>query len=224
MDAMPQRLIVDDEDLIVNPERRLACVNLADVSTSMDGAPRDQLNRGIQVLYHDLSCDPVASKRVEICPISFGPVTIEHDFSTVNHVRAPVFQAGNETPLGEAIMTALKAIEARKAVYDANGISRYRPWIIAITDGCPTDDWKAAAKALAEAERKKQVAAFFIGVEGADFGILKQISVRPPIKLSGLHFPSLFQWLSTSLRSASRSQIGQTQMTAPLPNTMQISQ
>ena len=26
MDAMPQRLIANDEDLIINPERRLSCV------------------------------------------------------------------------------------------------------------------------------------------------------------------------------------------------------
>ena len=65
------------------------------------------------------------------------------------------------------------SIEARKAMYRAHGISYYRSWIVMCTDGYPTDDWRPAAKALAKAERDKQVAAFFIGVDGADFGAAK---------------------------------------------------
>ena len=224
MDAMPQRLIANDEDLIINPERRLSCVILADKSSSMTGAPIGQLNRGLQMMHSEISSDSVAMKRVEVNVTSFGPVTVEQDFATVDQFRMPVLQPEEETPIGAAVLSALASIEARKSMYRAHGISYYRSWIIMCTDGCPTDDWRPAAKALAKAERDKQVAAFFIGVDGADFGVLKQLSVRPPIHLANLQFPSLFQWLSASLRSASRSQLGVTQSTAPMPNTMKISQ
>ena len=35
--------------------------------------------------------------------------------------------------------------------------------------------------------------------------ILRQISVREPIKLQGLKFRELFQWLSSSMKSVSQS-------------------
>ena len=143
MDAMPQRLIANDEDLIVNPERRLSCVILADKSSSMTGAPIDQLNRGLQVLHSEISRDSVAMKRVEVNVTSFGPVTVEQDFATVDQFRMPVLQPEEETPIGAAVLSALASIEARKAMYRAHGLSYYRSWIImctAVTDFAAGED------------------------------------------------------------------------------------
>jgi uncharacterized protein YegL len=52
------------------------------------------------------------------------------------------------------------------------------------------------------------------GVEGANFEVLKQISVREPVKLKGLRFRDLFKWLSDSQKAVSRSTPGDT---IPLP-------
>jgi len=46
---------------------------------------------------------------------------------------------------------------------------------------------------------------FAVGVDEANLDILQQISVRRPLRLKGLRFRELFQWLSNSMRSVSRS-------------------
>jgi len=59
-----------------------------------------------------------------------------------------------------------------------------------------------------EGEASKAFAFFAIGVRGANMKTLKQISVREPLMLDGLRFRELFSWLSSSLRSVSRSTPG----------------
>jgi uncharacterized protein YegL len=224
MDAMPQRAIYQDPNLVLNPERRLACVILADVSASMAGNPIDQLNRGLQAFHRDLSSDPVALKRVEVALVTFGPVKVALDFTTADNARFPHLDTEDDTPLGEATERALAMVEARKRAYNANGISYYRPQIYGFSDGFPTDDYKRAAKAVAAAEHAKKAAFFSIGVDGADMGVLKQLSVRPPLKLDGLDFTGLFLWLSASLRSRSKSAVNSSFTSPPLPRTVTVSQ
>ena len=99
-------------------------------------------------------------------------------------------------------------ISNRKKEYKDHGIAYYKPWIILITDGAPTDEWANAARKVKEGEAGKSFAFFAIGVEGANMDILKQISVRSPLKLQGLMFREFFQWLSASMKMVSSKNPG----------------
>ena len=207
-----------DLTFVDNPEPRCACVLLLDTSSSMSGRSIDQLNAGLRQFQKELAGDALASQRVEIAVITFGPVKVVQDFITADHYAPTELSAEGDTPIGAAITEALELIRLRKQQYQANGIAYYRPWVFLITDGAPTDRWDAAAKSIKEGERLKSLSFFAVGVDGADMETLERLSVRAPLKLRGVMFRELFRWLSNSLSGVSHSQVGD-RLLLPNPDT-----
>lgn len=191
-----------------NPEPRCPCLLLLDVSGSMAGQPIAELNAGLAVFKEELASDLLALKRVEVGIVTFGPVRTELPFQGAAAFVPPELSSQGDTPMGEAIRLGIEMVRQRKVEFRANGISYYRPWIFLITDGAPTDEWTSAASAVREGEVSKAFAFFAIGVRGANMENLRLLSVRDPLRLDGLKFRELFSWLSTSLRSVSRSTPG----------------
>ncbi len=194
-----------------NPEQRCPCILLLDVSGSMSGDPISQLNAGLQTFRDSIQKNELASMRVEVAIITFGKVVdIKQDFITVDQFNPPVLSASGGTPMGMAINMALDKLEERKQIYKKAGISYFRPWVFLITDGEPTDEWHTAATRIQAVEERKGVTFFVVGVERANLTTLAQIAPknRPPVKLNGLDFASMFIWLSSSLGKVSDSKIG----------------
>jgi len=198
------------DDFATNPEPRCPVVLLLDTSGSMSGQPIAELNDGLRVLQRDLVSDELASRRVEIAIVSFGPVRVVADFHTANAFIPPTLDAEGDTPMGGAVRKALELIAQRKDSYRANGISFYRPWIFLITDGSPTDDWQSAAREAKDGELARKHTFFAVGVDDADLATLAHFTARQPVSLRGLQFRELFQWLSNSMKTVSRSRVDDT--------------
>lgn len=205
-----------------NPEPRCPCLLLLDTSGSMSGDPIDQLNRGIKSFRDELAADALAMKRVEIAVVTFGPVATLNDFQTPDGFHPAPLTTNGDTPIGEAIETGLDLLRQRKDVYRANAISYYRPWVFLITDGAPTDNWRKAAGLVKAGESSGAFSFFPIAVNGADLDILRQISVREPIRLDRLKFRELFSWLSSSLGRVSQSQMGTKVQLPPLSGWTEV--
>jgi uncharacterized protein YegL len=144
------------------------------------------------------------------------PFDAHHAFVTVDRFQPPVLAANGGTPMGEAIQRALALLRERKEIYKQNGLDYFRPWIFVITDGKPTDrNWQGAAQQVKLEEARKGVIFYGVGVENADMKTLSQFSdARPPLKLKGLAFAQLLNWLSKSLSAVAHSRPGEQ---APLP-------
>lgn len=207
MGSMPDQVPFGGAEFAENPEPRCPCILLLDTSGSMKGEPITQLNSGLVTFKDELAADTLAQKRVEVALITFGPVQVQADFQTADQFQPPRLDTTGDTPMGAAIMQALTLLDQRKQTYKSNGILYYRPWVFLITDGAPTDPWREAAKEIHNREAAKGLSFFAVGVEGANFETLEQISVRKPLRLKELRFRDLFVWLSNSLSAVSRSNV-----------------
>ena len=206
-----------------NPEPRVACVLVLDVSGSMSGRLIEELNAGLSIFKDTLMADRLASLRAEVAIVTFGgSVTLHTPFTTARDFVPPTLEANGLTPMGEAINQAIDLVIQEKRVYQQTGIQYYRPWIFLITDGEPSDDWQAAAARVKQGERKKEFVFFAVGVEDADMEILQAIAAQPPKKLRETNFRDLFLWLSQSMKAVSISNVGD-KLTLPASSSWEIS-
>ena len=218
--------VVEFED---NPEPRCPVVLLLDTSGSMGGQPITELNQALVEFDEAMKADALASLRVEVSIVTFGgrvevadvagtgtPLDANDAFITADGFQPPTLTANGDTPMGEAVRKALTLIRERKDIYKRNGLDYFRPWIFLITDGEPTDfGWESAADQVKQEEARKGVLFYAVGVEGADIQNLSHFSdQRQPLKLKGLAFRELFQWLSSSLSAVAKSRPGDQ---VPLP-------
>lgn len=205
----PDATLSQSVQFATNPDPRCPCVLLLDTSRSMTGDRIDALNEGLQAFQADIKDDPLAQRRVEVAIVTFGgTVRIVQDFVTAGQLTAPQLRADGNTPMGAAVERALDMVRDRKAAYKANGIAYYRPWVFLLTDGEPTDDWKAAAQRVHDEEAANALAFFAVGVGDANMQILSEISSRQPVQLRGLEFAQMFVWLSQSQKRVSASKVG----------------
>jgi uncharacterized protein YegL len=197
-----------------NPEPRCACVLLLDTSGSMNGSPIAEMNRALGEFKNALSKDAQASARVEVAVVTFGEggVAVAQDFVSAGDFQPPTLVSGGVTPLGDGLNQALDLVAARKATYKTNAVDYYRPWIILITDGAPTDDgvWQGAAARLRMEEGRKGVLCWCFGVESAESKVLKEIAPERAFMLQEYagSFGKIFRWVSSSMARVSQSTPG----------------
>lgn len=219
---------------MLDQEQRCPVILLLDKSESMGWKtasgqyPIDELNKGLVVFKEAVQEDEVLAMRVDVAIVTFGPVELCQDFTSIDEFTPPQLKADGVTPMGEAIEFALNLAEKQKAYYREQVIPYYQPLLFMITDGQPDygnnsgGPEAAWEKAISVSQRlktldsntgnKPKVTFFSVGVEGANIHVLRQITPtkRPDElidrvqKLDGLKFPELFQWIAQSVGQAAR--------------------
>jgi uncharacterized protein YegL len=196
-----------------NYEQKCLCVLVLDVSASMEGEPINQLNRGIQAFYNDITSNSTTSNRLEVCLIEFSAeakVLVEPSLS--ENFTMPTLKTISTTALVDGVKLGIEKVMERKNWYKETKQKYYRPWVILITDGLPdrNQDIDGLATQIKKDVENKSYFFFALGVEGADMNILKSISSpsMPPEMLEGLKFSDFFKWLSASMTNITSSKDG----------------
>jgi uncharacterized protein YegL len=175
----------------------------------MRGVPLTELLAGLRQFAEDVREDTLARKRVEVSIISFGGnVQVVTPFTEAQHFEPPQLAAGGATPLGQAILAGMQELTQQKRAYKSAGVEYFRPWLVLMTDGSPTDDTSQAVSKLRRLEAKKGVVVMPIGVgDKADMQFLSSLSAErsPALMRDVSSFAEFFRWLSASLGSVSVS-------------------
>lgn len=199
-------------DIPSNYEQKSLCVLLLDTSSSMDGKKLKSLNDGVETFFNEISSDSTLSNRLELCIIKYdSTVSVVQQPSLIENINLQRLTANGVTSMREGIETAIDVVEARKSWYKSTGQPYYRPWVINITDGEPTDmrgnDLQTYGNIIRDNVDNKNFFFFNIGVKGANMQILQELSSpqMPPAALQGLRFADFFQWLSASIQMVNAS-------------------
>ena len=206
--------------IIDNAEPSSCAVCVLDVSASMAVRQRygirpiDRLNEGLRVLTTKIHDDEIMSRYCELAIIRCaGEPTLVHDFAPIGQFNPPVFQPDGNTPLAESLLFAVDLIEEWQRNKKSLDCDVCKPFVLTITDGCPTDSDKTITRAAArirQLEREKRIA-FFAATTGNDEDVaaLRVLFKRPPRPLADFNYPAVFRWFAEAARSMSRSNPGE---------------
>jgi uncharacterized protein YegL len=209
-----------EDDLIINRAARCACVLLLDTSSSMDGAPIRDLSEGVGIFKEETAANKKAAEAVEVAVITFDSnVKLVQDFVSVSQFDPPELKAAGLTSMGAGIIRALEAIKNRKQQYKEKGLRYYRPWLLLLTDGRPTDQEELARATQSVQQEQRSFLHFYaFGVEGADLATLKSLTDNA-YDLRGFSYGALFRWISESQIAVSCSNPGGQIALPPPPGT-----
>jgi uncharacterized protein YegL len=187
--------------------RPMPVLILADVSGSMDKDGKIQtLNRAICDMIESFASEEADRAEIHVAVITFGgdSARMHLALTPATDARWADMSASGKTPMGSALSMATALLEDRAAVPSR----AYRPTIIVVSDGRPTDEWKAPLEQLLNSQRASKAERFgmLIGAED-DEGVLQAFvgSEQPVIHASDARrMRQFFRLVTMSVTSRSR--------------------
>lgn len=197
------------KEFTASSARPLPVVLLADVSGSMSTNGKvDALNDAVHDMLESFAGEDESRAEIHVSVITFGKggAKVHQPLAPASTVQWRRMTAGGDTPMGAALNAATAMIDDR-----AQDPSRaYRPTIILVSDGQPTDEWQAPLKRLLGAERASKAARFAMGIGAdADEAMLSAFLAAPEARVYRAHearqIKQFFRWVTMSVTQRSRS-------------------
>ena len=208
---MQNKLTIREEDLFNNPVPRVPIALVLDTSSSMTGAPIDELNSGVKMFYEEILNNEYTKPSAEVCIVKFdSSAQCLCNFENIERQQVPTLTAYGSTSMDQGVNLALEKLQAAKDLYKTSGVAYYQPWMVLMTDGQPTEDITKSVNQTQQLIKDKKLVVFPIGIgDQASMSTLSRYSPdRQPLKLQGLKFSDFFIWLSESVTRVSQSMPG----------------
>ncbi|TMQ19498.1 MAG: VWA domain-containing protein [Deltaproteobacteria bacterium] len=194
---------------LVGTSRRLPIYLVVDTSASMHGAPIEAVTTGLKNFEAALRLDPHALECAAISILTFASKA--HQLTSLVEAGSfapPVLTAEGGTALGAALELLADALERDTRPRTPEYVGDWRPLVFLMTDGQPTDDWQPGlARYRAAAARWKSTLIAIGCGPGVAIDTLseltKTVMLMPDMTPDTI--ASLFDWISQSVRTASRA-------------------
>lgn len=188
--------------------RPLPVILLADVSGSMAPEGKIQaLNQSVRDMLSTFSDQEDMRADVQVSVVAFGGAARVHtELQSARDVKWGDMQADGGTPMGEAMSITADMIEDKSKIPSR----AYRPTIVLVSDGHPTDDWKAGYDRLLLSERAQKAdrLAMAIGSD-ADEAMLEQFMSDPSVGVfhanDAAQIQQFFRYVTMSVTQRSKS-------------------
>lgn len=188
--------------------RRLPVYLLLDCSESMIGEGLRGVQQGVETMLRTLRADPHALETVWLSCITFDrEAKLLFPLTELIEVQPPQLRVRPGTALGAALNLCADRIqtEVRKTTPQQKG--DWRPLIILLTDGQPTDNWSGAIQRLGQSVKPRPANIYAIGCgEDVDVSSLRELTdiIFHMKEMTEDRFKKLFVWLTASVTESSR--------------------
>lgn len=168
----------------VQAARPLPVVVLADTSGSMSANGKiEALNRGLKDMLNTFAAESRLRAEIQVSVITFGgnDADVNLDLTPAHSIEAfSPLTASGATPLGGALRLANRLIEDRERITPR----AYKPVVVLVSDGYPTDDWRAVFDIFKTGERSSKATRFAMAIGAdADYAMLSDFANDPEAPL-----------------------------------------
>ena len=197
------------KEFTASSARPLPVIVLADVSGSMSANGKiDALNDAVSEMIATFAEEDDTRAEIHVSVIAFGGggASIHKPLRPARETRWEPMSASGRTPMGEAFELARTMVEDRDTVPSR----AYRPTLVLVSDGVPTDDWRAPLATLLTSERASKATRFAMGIGAdADRETLTAFLANNEGRVFEAHeareIKNFFRWVTMSVTQRTRS-------------------
>lgn len=186
--------------------RRLPVYFLIDTSSSMGGEPIEAIRVGLDTLISALRQEPQALETAHLCVITFASeAKVVTPLTEITSVQIPKITARGKTSLGAGLTLLAECIETDlvKSTPEAKG--DWKPLVFLMTDGGPSDDWRAGHTRF----KKCKVGTFVAAALGRHVHLEVLQELTPDVvytnETDSKALKSYFKWVTSSISVRSQS-------------------
>lgn len=192
----------------VSSARPLPVILLADISGSMSvNGKIDALNQSVGDMLKTFGDEDDLRAEIHAAVITFGGEADVHiPLSPASTIEWSDMTASGGTPMGQAMELAAQLINDKEAIPSR----AYRPTVILVSDGQPTDQWEQGLRQLCEEGRPSKADRMALGIGAdADEAMLRRFvgdPEKPIYRADDAHrIKEFFNFVTMTVTARSRS-------------------